>query len=208
MVSQFPLFNYLVNGQHTLLPFFQVDPSLCDSLIDIVECLTLNEEDWGTHDTYLITSGHDQESHLWTSSGLLVGTFGVSSWDLQMKNTWKMKPTDSMQATQQVNKLTQNAVPPPPHRFLISSYLLNCSSPKKSKKDHPKEKHHRVIPTDSVEDHQRAIRLQLHMEVFLFFGLPHHHRNLPRNKQNLMFRSPHVTMISSWSQRYESFFLN
>jgi hypothetical protein len=32
------------------------------SLPPAVECITLNEEDWGTHETFLLTSGHDQVS--------------------------------------------------------------------------------------------------------------------------------------------------
>jgi hypothetical protein len=57
-----------------------------------------------------------QESHLWTSTGLLVGTFGATAWELQLKTTWKMKPNDGSNAAQEMNKVIQNAVPPPPHR--------------------------------------------------------------------------------------------
>jgi hypothetical protein len=58
-----------------------------------------------------------QESHLWTSTGLMVGTFGATAWEVQMKATWKMKPNDNSSAAQELNKVVQNAVPPPPHRL-------------------------------------------------------------------------------------------
>lgn len=52
----------------------------------------------------------------------MVGTFGVSGWDLNLKNTWKMKPSDTTHAAQEANKIVQNATPPPPHRF-INKYI-------------------------------------------------------------------------------------
>jgi hypothetical protein len=47
----------------------------------------------------------------------MVGTFGATAWEVQMKATWKMKPNDNSSAAQELNKVVQNAVPPPPHRL-------------------------------------------------------------------------------------------
>jgi hypothetical protein len=156
-----------------------------------VECISLKEEEWGTHETFLLTSGHDQESHLWTSTGLMVGSFGLSSWDLQSKTSWKMKPpTDSSSSgagagagigsgsgVTETMRVVANAVPPAPHTHSPKKINRQGQGQGQGLGGGQRQQRRRPFSASASvggeaaaaaaarEDHMRAIRLHLHMEV-------------------------------------------
>jgi len=123
-----------------------------------MEYITLDEEEFGQHEGYIVTCSDDQDTHIWTTSGDIVGTFGVSVWDINLKNTWKPKDTDFLQLKQEsAVKSAKNAVPPPPHsprrkreKCLNSRWAMQRRS---------------VDPEETkAEDYMRTIKLQIHME--------------------------------------------
>jgi hypothetical protein len=124
-----------------------------ESAIRSIEIISLDEENWGSHELYLISSGQDQGVHLWTVSGEHIGSFGThQTWDLLEKLTWKVS--------------TQNAYENSNH--LGISAPTGPSAPSKSKpsarRSGGQTKKYHIAASDTETNYFRMATLHRHME--------------------------------------------
>mmetsp|Transcript_14488 Transcript_14488/g.27096 ORF Transcript_14488/g.27096 Transcript_14488/m.27096 type:complete len:1443 (-) Transcript_14488:197-4525(-) len=123
-----------------------------ESSIRSIEIVALDEENWGSHELYLLSSGQDQGVHLWTISGEHIGSFGTNkSWDLVEKLTWRV--SQSIYDQQGFTTSSTQARPSAPSRSK-PSYFRHGAKPKKYKID----------PNDTETNFFRMATLQRHME--------------------------------------------
>ena len=126
-----------------------------ESSVQSIEVIHLEEEDWGSHESYLVTSGQDQSVHMWTISGEHVGTFGGSKgWDLDEKSTWKARESffDSIS--------------------FFGSSKPSDPAPSKSRRKHWRKGNqtikYKIDPNDAGTNHFRMAKLRNHMEKIKF----------------------------------------
>ena len=74
---------------------------------------------------YIMSSGHDQEVHLWSLTGRMVGTFGPKGWDIDDKSTW-------------LKRKDPNALVIPP---ATTGPAAGGASPQRTDKKSPKRNH-------------------------------------------------------------------
>lgn len=55
-------------------------------------------QNWASQNdsSFLLTSSMDRQVHLWTASGLLVGQFGLSVWNISLRDSWSCALTDGV----------------------------------------------------------------------------------------------------------------
>lgn len=129
-----------------------------DSAVRSLDVVVLDEENWGSHELYLVSSGQDQGVHLWTVSGEHIGKFGASKgWDLEDKTTWRVS-TDKYNSADTyigggMGGFAPSGPPSTPGRSRPS--YRRCGSQPKT---------YRIAPNDKDTNYFRMAKLNHHME--------------------------------------------
>ena len=125
-----------------------------DSSVRSIDVVVLDEEEWGSHEFYLVSSGQDQQVHLWTISGEHVGTFGASQgWDLEEKSTWKVSTDKYKSSANYLGGFTPSGPPNNPARSRPSYWRRGEQT-----------KVYRIDPNDTDTNFFRMAKLNRHME--------------------------------------------